>query len=503
MHRALLFSLVALSVAAPLHRSLSAQQPSVVQAGKPSEASMAMLPMASTSAAAKMHAMLGQRALETNHPAEAAQHFKEALAADPTSTFAQLGAANATTSFAEYDAALSAAAKLAEHGTPAERLQVDIARKSLVNDFAGAEASARELISAEPKNPRSYLALASVQTQVGREVEARRTLERALAVAPDFAPTYRQLAYSYMTAQPTDPPKAKPYVEKLVALEPTEAQAFIAQGSYYRATNQLALARASYTRAARLDSTMAFPIQQRAHAESFLGDYAAARADYDAAIRLGKQNEAGAYLVFRALVAAHEGNPKQAIAELDSIVGRVDQMQLPDPLSAKIAALDAEVQIAIQTGDFASASHAIAQRTPLVREQVAAASDPAVKKIADADVAYYDGLLAARKGDAEAARAKAEEIRSILASTTDPQKEQRTHAILGVLALEQKDFKAASEHLAGADPNDTYIMYERALALDGAGRSAEARLLYKKLSEFNFNGATVPVARREAAKRLK
>lgn len=464
---------------------------------------MAMLPMATSSAAAKMHAMLGQRALETNRPAEAAQHFKQALAADSTSAFAQLGAANAAASFAEYDAALSKAVKLAEHASVAERLQVDIARKSLVNDFAGAEASARELVAAEPKNPRAYIALASVQSQMGRELDARRTYDRAIAVAPNFALTYRQLAYSYMTAQPIDPSKAGPSVEKLVALEPTEVQSFITQGSYYRATNQLPLARTSYTRAARLDSTMAFPLQQRGHAESFLGDYAAARADYDAAIKLGKQNEAGNYLVFRALVAAHAGNPKQAIAELDSAVARIDQMSVPDPLTAKIGALDAEVQLAIQIGDFAGAAHAIAQRTPLARQQVAAASDETVKKITDADILYYDGLLAARQGDAATAKAKAEEIRGMLAATTDPQKDQRTHAILGVLALEQKDFKAASEHLTQANPNDPYIMFEHALALEGAGRSAEAKALFKEISRYNFNGPTVPVARREAAKRLQ
>jgi tetratricopeptide (TPR) repeat protein len=502
VHRALLSSLVVLSIAAPLHQSLGSQQLSAVQAGKPSDASVAMLPMASSSEAVKMHAMLGQRALDMNRPAEAAQHFRQALAADPTSAFAQLGAANATTSFAEYDAALRAAAKLAANASPAERLQIDIARKSLVNDFAGAEASARELVSAEPKNSRSYLALASVQSQMGKEVEARRTLERAIDVAPNFALTYRQLAYSYMTAQPVDPTKAGPFVAKLVALEPMEAQSFITQGSYYRATNHLPLARTAYSRAAQLDSTLALPLQQRGHAASFLGDYDAARADYDAAIKLGKQNEAGTYLVFRALVAAHAGNPKQAIAELDSIVSRVDQMSLPDPLSAKLGAVDAEVQLAIQVGDFASAAHAIAQRTPLVRKQVAGASDETVKKIADADIAFYDGLLAARQGNAATAKAKADEIRSILAATKDPQKDQRVHEILGVLALEQKDFKAASEHLAAANQNDTYVMYERALALEGAGRGAEAKALFKQLSQYNFNAPTVPVARREAAKRL-
>jgi Flp pilus assembly protein TadD len=463
---------------------------------------MVMLPMTTSSADARMHAMLGQRALETNHPSEAAQHFAQAIAADSTLAFARLGAANASTSFAEYDARLSAAAGLAEHASRAEQLQIAIARKSLVNDLAGAEASARELVAAEPKNPRAYLALASAQQQMGREVEARRTMERAIAIAPSFSPAHRQLAYSYMTAQPTDATKAKPYVDRLVALEPTEAGTFIAQGSYFRATNQLPRARSAYTRAAQLEPTMALALQQRGHVASFLGDYDAARADYDAAIKVAKQNDPASFRVYRALVAVHAGNPKQGIAELDRLVGEIDGMNLPDPRGAKIGALDAEIQVAIQSGDFATAARAIAQRPPLAREQVAGASEETVKRIAEGGIAYYEGMLAARQGDSIAAKAKADEIRKVLASTNDPQKDQGAHAILGVLALEQKDFKAAASHLAQANPNDLYLMYERAVALEGAGQSAEAKALFRKVSQHNFNSPDVPFARREAAKRL-
>jgi hypothetical protein len=69
----------------------------------------------------------------------------------------------------------------------------------------------------------------------------------------------------------------------------------------------------------------------------------------------------------------------------------------------------------IQSGDFASAARAIAQRTPLAREQVAGASDETVKRIAKGTIAYYDGMLAARQGDSMVAKAKADELRRVLA----------------------------------------------------------------------------------------
>jgi tetratricopeptide (TPR) repeat protein len=306
-----------------------------------------------------------------------------------------------------------------------------------------------------------------------------------------------------MQSQPTDPAKARQYVEKLVALEPTEAQTYITQGSYFRATNQLPRARAAYSRAAELDPTMALAVQQRGHVASFMGDYDAARADYDAAIKLAKQNEAASFGVFRALVAVHAGNAKQAIAELDRLVGEIDGMKLSDPRGAKIGALDAEIQVATQVGDFTTASRAIAQRAPLAREDVAGASDENVKRVAASVTLYYEGLVAARQGDSVTANAKADELRKVLVATNDPQKDQGVHAILGVLALEQKHFPEAASHLAQANPNDVYLMYERALALDGAGKTSEAKALYTKVARFNFNSPDVAFAHREAAKRVR
>jgi tetratricopeptide (TPR) repeat protein len=248
---------------------------------------------------------------------------------------------------------------------------------------------------------------------------------------------------------------------------------------------------------------MSLPLQQRGHVDSFLGDYDAARADYDAAIKRGKQNDVGSIRMYRAFVAAHAGNPRQAIAELDQLVVDIDGMNLPDPVGAKVNALTAEIQIAVESGDLASASRAIARRTPLVREQVAQASDEAVKRLTEANVAYYDGLLAARRGDATTAKAKADDIMRIVAATTDPQKDQPAHAILGVLALEQKDYSGAVQHLGQANPNDIYLMYERALALEGAGRSSEAKALFGKIARFNFNGADVAIVRADAVKRAR
>jgi uncharacterized protein HemY len=132
---------------------------------------------------------------------------------------------------------------------------------------------------------------------------------------------------------------------------------------------------------------------------------------------------------------------------------------------------------------------------------VAQATDPKVKELTEADIAYYDGLLAARSGDATTAKARADDIMRIVAETSDPRKNQGAHAVLGVLALEQKDFAAASTHFAQANQDDMFITYEHALALEGLGKTKEAKAMFRKVARYNFNGPDVAVARADAMKR--
>ena len=66
-----------------------------------------------------------------------------------------------------------------------------------------------------------------------------------------------------------------------------------------------------------------------------------------------------------------------------------------------------------------------------------------------------------------------------------------------------RDYGGAASHLAQANPNDMYVQYERALALDGAGRSSEAKALFRRIAQYNFNGPSVAVSRADAAKRAR
>ena len=461
----------------------------------------AMLPMSTASAAARDHATAGQRALDMGHQTEAAAHFREAVAADPSFAFGYLGLANSTTSVADFTRNVRTASRLAPKASRAEQLEIAIAERGLSSDQQGAAALARELVKVAPSNPRAHLALATAQAQLGRESDARQSMERAIAVAPNFTPAYIQLGYSLLLNVPRDPARAEPIIKKAVALEPQESLPYVLLGSWGRATGKLGEARLAYTKAARIDPTNALPLQQRGHVNAFLGDYDAAVADYTAAIRLGRDNQPAQYAVYRALVPVYAGNPRAAITQLEKLVGAIDTMSIPDRDGSRIFALTEEALIATHSGAFAEARSALDRRTALLWKAAADVGTPEFRRTQAADILYYDGLLALHKGDLPAATAKASEAMRQVAANRDPRRDQQAHALLGMVDLAQKNYTNALTHFAQADPNDMYVAYHRALALQGAGRKDEAKRLFREIANYNFSSAGVALVRADAKKR--
>src|SRR5205823_7860891 len=98
-------------------------------------------------------------------------------------------------------------------------------------------------------------------------------------------------------------------------------------------------AREEYARGHQLNPRDAILLVKRGHANTLLGNYAAARADYDSAIAVGRANEKAAYAPFRAYVSGYAGEPGAAIDELNRLVASVDGMGVQDAQAAKVGAL--------------------------------------------------------------------------------------------------------------------------------------------------------------------
>jgi tetratricopeptide (TPR) repeat protein len=461
------------------------------------------IPVSTQSATARADFLRGVHDFDVEHPPEIArQHFDRAIAADPNFALAHLYAAYAAPSVAGYRNHLDEAVRLAPNATPAEQLLIRAERTGLDNDVNGQLALAQQLVQLTPSDPRAYAYLAGVQLNAGRRADSRATLERATQIDPNFAPAWIQLGNSYLLTEPRDVARADGYIRRAVALQPNEPFVHDYMGDVYRAENNLPQARAEYTRMIELDPSLAGAFQQRGHVNSFLGNFPEARSDYDRAVALADPTQKPGFAVFHALVNVYAGDPSAAEAELERIAGSVDGMNIPNAVGSKIAAYSEEARIALHKGHLDVAQRAVDQLRTLFRQQAEMGRSDALRRGNEANIDYWEGMLAARRGDFAAARNKARDMMAQVAPDQSPRKNEGAHELLGMADLLQRNYQAAAGHFAEANPDDIYVTYHRALALEGAGRKAEAQELFRRVAGWNFNGSDTALVKREAARKL-
>jgi tetratricopeptide (TPR) repeat protein len=459
------------------------------------------LPITTASADARNHFLMGQRELDLGRTIDANTHFKAAVAADSNFAIAYLNVAMTGNSLAEFNTNLALAEQHVAGVSDAERILIQMSRLGTGNDVNGQLVLAKQLVAKYPDSPRAYLVLAGVQGALNQNADARVSMMKAVSLAPRLLTAHTDLGNSYLFGEPKDFAKSLEQFQRAATLAPNEPFVHDLLGDVYRAQNNLDRARAEYTRGHELDLTDASLLQQRGHVNSFAGNYAAARADYDSAIALGRANEQAFFSPFRAYVSVHAGQPKAAIAELNRLVAGVDAMAVPEPRGVKIAALSDIATIAIHTSDFPAAVEALKQRTQLLLQQADQVGTPAFRRNQEANIAYFDAWVAARQGDYSAAAKATERVVAAVTPDANPRKLEPVHELKGYIALYQGNFREAAGHFAEGNLNDPYIKYQYAVALAGGGEKDKAQRLFRELAVYNFNNVGYALIRKDAQQR--
>jgi tetratricopeptide (TPR) repeat protein len=464
------------------------------------EAPMA-IPISTQSTIARSEFRRGLHDLDVEEAVTAREHFDRAIAADPNFAFGHLYAAFAAPSIGAYRNHLDEAVRLAPQASAIEQLWIRAERAAVDNDVTGQLAIAQLIVQQTPRDPRAYGYLAGAQFNAGRRAEARASLERATQLDPNFAPSWVLIGNSYLQTEPRDLTKAEDYIRRAVNISPNEPYTHDYMGDLYRAQNNLPQARAEYTRMIELDKSRAGAFQQRGHVNSFLGNFADARADYDLAIALADPGTKPTFAVYHALVSVYAGDPSAAEAELDRIAASVDAMNILNADGAKIFALSEEARIALHNRHLDVAQRAVDQLRTVYRHQAEMGRSDGIRRGNEAQIDYWEGMLAARRGDFTTARNEARDMMAQVAPNQNPRKNEGAHELLGMADLLQGNYAAADAHLAQANPDDVYVWYNRGLALEGAGRTAEAKEYFRRAAAWNFNNASAALVKADAARR--
>ena len=441
----------------------------------------------------------GRHAMEMGRGIDAHEHFEAAVEADPGFAIAYLYLANTSPSLQGFTKYLGMAEESASSSSHGEQLLIKITRLGFDNDIEGQLAAAQELVAKASKSPRAWLALAGIQSGLNQHTEARNSIWSAIALAPEMASCYMQLGNSYLVGEPRDLDQAEKNMQKAADLEPNEAVPYDLLGDVFRMQGQLEKARDAYTESSKYSGEDGLAYQQRGHVHSFLGDFEAARADYDKSISMARANQAIVFGVFRCFVHVHAGDPAAAITELQGLVAKNDMMDPPGPPGNKIFALASAISIATHHNMSDVAETLISDWAALMRAQAEQAGTDEVHRAQEAAIAYTEGWLAVGKGEFDKAEMKAGEITQLVEPDANPRKMEPVHELQGKIALAQGNYAAAVDHLMQGDyQNDVYIRYHLAKALEGAEQTDQAMKHYKHITHWNFNSIGLALTRKEA-----
>lgn len=462
------------------------------------------IPVTTSNEQALADFMKGQRLLDVGRPQEANKLFEAAVEKDPAFSYAYLNIANSAASAQEFKDNLDLAMEHIEGKSEGERLLCEINRTFLDNDAEKRIKLAKTLVEKYPRSPRAWLTQASMQTTLNDIEAARKSMKRALELDPQMIAANVALGFSYLFSDPKNFTLSEQFLARCVELNPGEAKAYENLGDVHRAMKDLQRAREYYSQAHEKDPTLSAASIKMGHINSFLGNFDEARADYDAGIAGAKEQNKANYANYRAFTHLHAGNVQAALTELGQIVNSIDGIDIPNDQkqSAKIFTLTNQATIALHHNLLDDAERILMRRAAVIRASAERVGDQDFARQQEANILLFEGQLAARKGDYQTARAKAEKNRALLEADSNPRKFEGYLGLLGLVELLQGNSEKAVEHYRKANLTVMYVKYHLALALEGAGQTYEAKQLFKEVAEWNFNSVGFALVRKDALAKI-
>jgi len=297
--------------------------------------------------------------------------------------------------------------------------------------------------------------------------------------------------------------QAEKYFRQTIALNPGESNFWWSLGDVYRATNRLEEARDYYKRATLLDPSDGIAQLKLGHVDSFLGRYEEARADYDRGIATAEPVNKPFYANYKLFTWVHAGDSATAVRELEKLAGETDSMGLPDDqqTGAKVFALTNAATVALHTGMNDEAARVIGELAAVLRANAKAVGTEEFSNIQEAQIAYFEGQLAAHRGDYAQASKLAKKYSDLVAPQKNPRKMENYHDLMGLINYLQKKYPQAVAEYRQADLTIMYNKYHLAQALEAANQGAEARKIFKEVATYNFNTVGFALVRKDAIAR--
>ena len=406
------------------------------------------------------------------------QHFDKAISLDANFALAELNRAQVSPTGKEFFDHLKKAVLLADKASNGEKLLI-------LGNEAGANGNAAkqkelldQLVAAYPNDERAHFNMGGYYFGQQDFPNAIEHYKKATQLAPTYSTAFNILGYAYR--QNIDYPNAETAFKKYIELIPNDPNPYDSYAELLLKMGRFDEAIAQYRKALAIDPNFINSHQGIAAALMYQGKPDEAAAELQKITDKARSDaERRTALFALTIVDVDSGKLDKALEEVDKqytlgektndVAGMTGDLQLKGNVLLELGKPDeakAAFERLVKMTDESSLSQEIKDNAKLFHH-------------------YNLTRVALAKKDLATAKTEAEAFRKGTESLKNPFQTKQVHELLGMIALEAKDYDAALSELQLSNLQNPYDLYRMCQAYQGKGDSGKAKEFCTKAATFN------------------
>ncbi len=405
-------------------------------------------------------------------------HFDKAISLDPNFALAELNRANVSPTGKEFFEHLKKAVSLADKASNGEKLLILGTEAGVNGNAAKQKEYLEQLVAAYPNDERANFALAGYyfgQQEVPKAIEY---YKKATELAPTFSSAFNLLGYAYR--QNVDYANAEAAFKKYIELIPNDPNPYDSYAELLLKMGKFDDSITQYRKALAID-------QNFINAHQGIGM---------ALLYKGNADEAGAEIQKITAKARSDAERRTALFALtvvdvdrgqwDKALEDVDKQYALGEKTNDVPGMTGDLQlkgnILLEMGKYDEAK-ALYEKGLKMTEGSNLSQE--IKDNARLFQHYNLARVALGKKDLATAKTESQAFLKGTEALKNPAQLRQAHQLMGLVAIEEKDYDKAVSELQQANQQNPYDLYRLCQAYQGKGDANQAKEFCKRAATFN------------------
>src|SRR5689334_2860235 len=433
------------------------------------------IPITTSSEEARKEFIQGRDLNEKLLVQDSIAHYDKAISLDANFAYAELNRAGVSPTGKEFFNHLKKAVSLADKASNGEKLLILGTEAGANGNAAKQKEYFDQLIAAYPNDERANAALAGYYFGQQDFPQAITYYKKATEIEPKFSSAFNLLGYAYR--QNNDYANSENAFKKYIELIPNDPNPYDSYGELLLKEGKFDDSITQYRKALSIDSNFINAHQGIGMALLYKGDAAGAAAEINHITEKARSDAERRTALFALTVVDVDAG------KWDAALADVDKQYALGEKTSDVPGMAGDLQlrgnILLEMGKYDEAKE---QFEKLLKTTQDSTLSQQIKD--NAALFHHYNLARVALGKKDLATAKSEAT-AFMNGVKNPLQTKQAHQLMGLIAMEEKDYDKAIAELKQANQQNPYDLYRLCQAYQGKGDAGSAKEQCQKAANFN------------------